>query len=145
MMDQIVSFGPSHGVGSFSASGAPEQFFLLLIAVGAGAFAGGITRWALSLLPGAHAGTWAANMVGCAVFGFANTMPGIWPALAGAGFAGACSTLSTLAKELGQMAQRREYAALMHYGLATGALGILAAWLGAMLGGGQVFPTEYAG
>ncbi|GAB3078298.1 FluC/FEX family fluoride channel [Corynebacterium aquatimens] len=134
MMDQIELFRLFH-----------EDSVVLLVAVGAGAFVGGITRWALTHLPSAHAGTWAANMIGCAVFGFASTMPGIWPAVAGAGFAGSCSTLSTLAKELGQMAQRNEYAALMHYAFATGALGILAAWLGAVIGGGQVFPAEFAG
>ena len=115
--------------------------FMLCAAVFVGGFFGGITRWALTKLPRPLIGTWVANMIGCAVFGFSSTMSGLWPVLLGAGFAGACSTLSTLAKELGRLAVAGKYTPLVFYAFATASLGILAAWIGAKLGGGPVYPV----
>ena len=95
-----------------------------ILAVAGGAFLGGVLRWALSRRPGATAGTWAANALGCAVLGFSAGLPAPWALLAGTGFAGALSTWSTLARELGEMLQQRRWAALTGYALATLAGGI---------------------
>lgn len=128
--------GPDGSVGAsimevLGTEAALEVIFVLFLAVGAGAFLGGIARWALSILPGTHVGTWAANMVGSAVFAFSTLMPGIWPAFLGAGFGGAVSTLSMLAKEGGQMIKNKEWSQLANYLLATAVGGIIAAWFGA--------------
>lgn len=116
-----------------------ELVFILFVAVGAGAFLGGLGRWALSHIPGEHTGTWAANLVGSAVFAFSSIMPGIWPALLGAGFSGALSTLSTLAKEAGTMVHEKQWRALTHYLLATAVGGIISAWFG-LLWASRAFP-----
>ena len=127
--DGLVGVGLREALGTEAAL---EVVFILFMAVGAGAFLGGIARWALSLVPGTHVGTWAANIVGSAVFGFSTLMPGMWHAFLGAGFGGALSTLSTLAKEGGTMIKNKEWGQLTSYVLATAAGGIIAAWFGTL-------------
>ena len=74
---------------------------LTLAAVFAGALFGGAARYALTrIIHNAHAATFAANTVACAVAGFAATHPVAWQIALGAGFAGALSTWSTFAREL---------------------------------------------
>ena len=129
------SVGPDGHVGvsirdALGTEAALEVVFVLFIAVGAGAFLGGIARWALSRMPGTHVGTWTANVVGSAVFAFSTVMPGLWPAFLGAGFGGALSTLSTLAKEAGTMVKNKQWHDLASYVLATAVGGIIAAWFG---------------
>ncbi|WKD57096.1 Putative fluoride ion transporter CrcB [Corynebacterium capitovis DSM 44611] len=104
-------------------------------AVFAGGFAGGVTRWALSLFNrGAlHTGTLAANVVGSMVLGAAASLPGILPVLVGTGFAGALSTLSTLARELGHLIRDGHWARAAAYATLTAVLGAAGAYLGTRL------------
>ncbi len=107
-----------------------------LAAVAAGGFLGGVARWALSHLKRGtrHPGTWAANVVGSAVLGFSLAMPGLWPLAAGTGFAGALSTWSTLAKEIGQHLQARRWRDAARSVLLTGAATVVAAHIGITCG-----------
>lgn len=107
------------------------SLFLTLAAVFAGAFFGGAARFALTrAIHNAHAATFAANLVGSAVAGFAITAPVPWQITLGVGFAGALSTWSTFAKELGEMIKARRHGAALRYALSTAVLGIAAAWFG---------------
>ena len=111
---------------------SPALFSLLLTlaTVAVGAFFGGIARWALSRIPAPRVGTWAANMVACSVLGFVYGQ-GVLVAMAvGTGFAGALSTWSTLAKELGQLIKDKDYSEALRYALATALLGLVAAGIG---------------
>lgn len=101
-----------------------------ILAVAAGALFGGLARWGLSRAPGGAAGTFSANAIGSVVLGVAVGAPGVWPLLLGTGFAGAISTWSTLAKEIGQMVQQRRWAAASLYCAATVLLGLAGALLG---------------
>ena len=107
-----------------------------LAAVAAGGFVGGVCRWALSHLNSGtrHPGTWAANVVGSAVLGFSLAMPGMWPLAAGTGFAGALSTWSTLARELGQHLQARRWRQAAGSALITAAVTVVAAYVGMSYG-----------
>lgn len=88
---------------------------LLLVAVGAAA--GGVVRYCLATASGRVAcsavpGTFTANVAACAVAGFAWSMWGdgtLQWAAAGAGFAGALSTWSTLARETVELARNRSW------------------------------------
>ncbi|SDL91042.1 CrcB protein [Corynebacterium mycetoides] len=105
---------------------------VLLVAVGG--FIGGVSRWALSHLPGATTGTWAANVVGSAVLGFAVAAPGWWPLLLGTGVAGALSTLSTLARELGELIRAGQRATAARYALTTAVACLVSAFFGLRYG-----------
>ncbi|MBL7286587.1 CrcB family protein [Corynebacterium godavarianum] len=100
------------------------------VAIFAGAFAGGVSRWALAHIPAPRMGTWAANMIACSVLGFVAAQPGLVPLAVGTGFAGALSTWSTLAKELGQLIRDRNWSGLVRYTLATAVLSLVAAGFG---------------
>ncbi len=124
----------SHLLEALSTGDGIRTVFLLFVLVGAGAFLGGMARSVLStLLPG-RTGTFAANIVGSAVAGFSAALPVLWPAFLGAGFAGAVSTLSTMAKEMGAMVRQKQWWTLTRYVLLTCALGIVAAWFGLKYG-----------
>ena len=58
----------------------------------------------------------------------------MWPAFFGAGFGGAVSTLSTMAKEMGQMVERKQWWPLVRYTTVTCVAGIIAAWYGLRVG-----------
>lgn len=104
---------------------------LTLAAVFAGAFFGGAARFALTrAIHNAHAATFAANVVGSAVAGFAITTTVPWQLALGAGFAGALSTWSTFAKELGEMIKARQHGNALRYAVSTAVIGIAAAWFG---------------
>lgn len=96
----------------------------------AGAFLGGISRWALAHIPAPRVGTWAANMIACSVLGFVYGQGILVVVAVGTGFAGALSTWSTLAKELGQLIKDKEYSEALRYALATALLGLVAAGFG---------------
>ncbi|MEH0147409.1 CrcB family protein [Corynebacterium sp. Q4381] len=98
-----------------------------------GAFFGGLARWALSHIPAPRVGTFTANIVACAVLGFTLVFPAPWQAGLGAGFAGALSTWSTLAKECGELYKRRQWGKLAKYASFTAAMGIAAAGWGVMI------------
>ena len=96
---------------------SPAGALLALVLVAAGAALGGITRhWfgeisariACSALPG----TFFANVVACAVAGLAWSLWGgagpLW-AFVGAGYAGALSTWSTLAREAVELWRTRSW------------------------------------
>jgi len=124
----------SHLLEALSTGDGALTIFMLFVLVGFGAFLGGLTRWALSeALPGT-VGTFAANIVGSAVLGFSAAMPVMWPAFLGAGFGGAVSTLSTMAKEMGGMIRAKQWWPLTRYVLLTCAVGIAAAWFGLKYG-----------
>lgn len=131
--------GPDGVVGSHlrealtNPDGA-RTIFLLFVLVGFGAFLGGLARWALSVTIGGTPGTWAANIVGSAVLGFSAAMPVMWPAFLGAGFGGAVSTLSTMAKEMGEMIEQQKWWPLVRYATLTCAVGVAAAGFGLMFG-----------
>ena len=104
---------------------------LTLAVVFAGGVLGGMSRFALTrLIDNARAATFAANTVACAVAGFAATAPAAWQLALGAGFAGALSTWSTFARELGDLITAGRHRAALRYALRTAVLGIAAAWFG---------------
>ena len=104
---------------------------LTLVVVFAGGVLGGMARFALSqLIDNAHAATFAANTVACTIAGFAATAPIAWQIALGAGFAGALSTWSTFARELGDLITAGRHRAALRYALRTAVLGIAAAWFG---------------
>lgn len=105
------------------------------LAVGVGGFFGGMGRWALSLIPRPRVGTFAANMIASVVLGIAVAGPGFVPLALGTGFAGALSTWSTLAQEIGQLAKGRQWRVLTTYVLATVVIGIIAAHRGTVWAG----------
>lgn len=104
---------------------------LTLAVVFAGGVLGGMARFALSrLIDNARAATFAANTVACAVAGFAATTPAAWQLALGAGLAGALSTWSTLARELGDLITAGRHRPALRHALRTAVLGIVAAWFG---------------
>lgn len=107
---------------------------LTLTAIFAGGFFGGLARWGLAQALPRRTATWAANMIGAAAAGFALTLPAGWQVAVGAGFAGAVSTFSTLAKELGELVKARRWADAAKYFVATSAVGLAAAGFGVIWG-----------
>ncbi|BAU96878.1 camphor resistance protein CrcB [Corynebacterium suranareeae] len=97
-----------------------------------GGFFGGFLRWTLAqLFPGKRA-TLTANTLACFVGGFVVSLelPHLYTALLIAGFCGALSTWSTLAKELGQLINDKKWWPMLGYLSLTFALGYLAVFLG---------------
>lgn len=111
------------------------EALVAIAAVAAGGFLGGISRWALAKVPREFLGTWLANVLGSVVLGIAVVGPGLIPLAAGTGFAGALSTWSTLAKELGGLIKETRWRKLATYAAATLIAGIAAAWCGTLIGG----------
>lgn len=104
---------------------------LTLAVVFAGGVLGGMARFGLTrLIENARAATFAANTVACTIAGFAATAPIAWQIGLGAGLAGALSTWSTLARELGDLITARQYQVALRYALRTAVIGIIAAWFG---------------
>lgn len=106
-----------------------------VLAVGVGGVLGGLGRWGLSFIPRARVGTFAANMVAAVVLGIAVSGPGLVPLALGTGFAGALSTWSTLARELGELVRAKQWRVLISYTLATVVIGIIAAHRGTVWAG----------
>ncbi|NLF90007.1 MAG: CrcB family protein [Corynebacterium marinum] len=109
-----------------------------ILAVGLGGFAGGMVRGALARWPGGPAGTFAANLAATAVLAGVIAAAGhtglVYLAL-GTGFAGALSTWSTLAREIGQLLKERRYVPAAGYASATLTAGVAVAWLTVVLTG----------
>lgn len=104
--------------------------------VAAGAFAGGILRWALArVIPGKRA-TLTANTLACLLAGvvIGSELPALETALLVTGFCGALSTWSTLARELGELIRAREWGILARYGGATLVVGATSVQAGLILG-----------
>lgn len=112
----------------------PTPTALALLLVAAGGALGGVCRWLLARIPAPRVGTFVANVAAAGVLGFAVAAPGAWPLVAGTGFAGALSTWSTLAKELGTLITKRDYRACARYALLTALVGTAAAAMGLMWG-----------
>ena len=110
------------------------SLLLTLATVAVGAFFGGIARWALSHIPHPRAGTFTANIVACTVLGFSMALPIFWQLALGAGFAGAMSTWSSLAKELGTLYKQRRWGEFAKYAALTAAVGIAACGMGMLWG-----------
>ena len=109
-----------------------------ILAVAVGGFLGGLARWGLwKAVParGGRVSTFASNMVASAVLGLSTALPQPWQLLAAVGFAAGMSTMSTLAKELGDLARARKWKEFWRYLLATVILGLLAAWRGSVWAG----------
>ena len=104
---------------------------LTLAVVFAGGVLGGMARYGLTrMIENARAATFAANTVACTIAGFAATAPIAWQIALGAGFAGALSTWSTFARELGDLITAGQHRQALRYALRTAVLGIVAAWFG---------------
>lgn len=100
-------------------------------AVFAGGVLGGFTRWLLMReIHHPLAATFAANIAASAVIGFSVAAPGMWRTAVGVGFAGALSTLSLLARQLGEMVKAAEFPLAIKYGLGTALASVGAAAVG---------------
>lgn len=84
-------------------------------AVAIGGFIGGMGRWVLARTPGGHPGTLTANVAACAILGMVSGWSSLLYAAFGLGLAGALSTWSTLAKELGELAKARDWKEFLRY------------------------------
>lgn len=115
-------------------SANPTTLITATVAVFLGGVLGGLARWALSRIPAERVGTFAANMAGATILGFVAAAPDVWQLAAGVGFAGALSTWSTLAKEIGELINAKKYGEAARYIAWTAALGIVSAYFGLMWG-----------
>lgn len=104
-------------------------------AVAAGAFLGGLARWGLSRIPGGLTGTLLANLFASIAIGLSLGVGPQWQMSLGIGFAGALSTWSTLAKELGQLIKEQAWRRAGVYAVATAVLGAGGAYLGYLTSG----------
>lgn len=104
-------------------------------AVTVGAFLGGLARWGLSRIPGGLTGTLLANLFASIVIGLSLGLEPRWQVFLGVGFAGALSTWSTLAKELGQLIKEQAWRRAGVYAVATAVLGAGGAYLGYLASG----------
>ena len=104
---------------------------LTLAVVFAGGVLGGMARFGLTrMIENARAATFAANTVACTIAGFAATAPIAWQIGLGAGFAGALSTWSTFARELGDLITAGQHRQALRYAVRTAVLGVVAVWFG---------------
>ncbi|MCG7290171.1 MULTISPECIES: CrcB family protein [unclassified Corynebacterium] len=100
-------------------------------AVFVGGMLGGFARWLLMRqIHSTLASTFAANVSAAAVIGFAAAAPGVWRIGIGVGFAGALSTLSMLARQLGEMVESGEFVLAVKYGVGTALAAIAASAVG---------------
>lgn len=100
-----------------------------------GGIAGGFCRWLLTqLIANQRVATFAANMAASFIIGIVAAVPGEWQIAIGVGFAGALSTLALLARQLGELLQRRYLPLAFAYAGATAIGGLLAALTGMWLG-----------
>ncbi|WP_313286640.1 fluoride efflux transporter FluC [Corynebacterium vitaeruminis] len=108
---------------------------MIILAIALGGFLGGILRYLLSKTLPALWGTFAANAAACLLLGYASAAslsPAV-TALLGTGIAGALSTWSTLAKELGGLGKSRSYRRLGVYLVGTVLVGVACVMLGRAL------------
>ena len=100
-----------------------------ILAVGLGGFLGGLVRGILTRWPGGLRGTFTANLAATVVLGVVIGAGELTFLAWGTGFAGALSTWSTLARELGQLLKDRRWRLLSGYVSATLTAGLAVAWL----------------
>lgn len=97
-----------------------------------GAF-GGAARWALThAMPHPRAGTFTANVAASGIAGFVAAAPEPWHMALGVGFAGALSTWSTHAREVGELLKEREFTEAAYTCLSTLLVSLAAAGFGLM-------------
>lgn len=102
-----------------------------VLAVFIGGMLGGFVRWLLMRqIRSSLLSTFTANVSAAAVIGFAVAMPGTWRTAIGIGFAGALSTLSMLARQLGEMVKAGEFVLAAKYGVGTALAAIAASTIG---------------
>ncbi|GAB3947024.1 CrcB family protein [Corynebacterium tapiri] len=91
-------------------------------AVFGAAMLGGLTRWALTRILWPKVGLLLANLLACAVLAWAIVhLSGLVETAIGVGFAGACSTLSTVANQVAEDVEKRKTpAALLYLGATVG-------------------------
>ncbi len=106
-----------------------------MLAIALGGALGGLARWALSFL-GPIRGTLAANTLACGLLGLcmAIGIEGFWGVFLITGVAGAFSTWSTLAKELGGLIQAAQTTSAAVTIMLNLFLGALAFWAGGAFG-----------
>lgn len=100
-----------------------------ILAVAAGGFLGGAMRSLLAARPGGLWGTFTTNLLAVVVLGLVLGHGGLLALAAGAGFAGALSTWSTLAREIGGLLRERRFRRAAGYTSATLTAGVAVAWL----------------
>lgn len=106
-----------------------------LLCVLGGGFLGGCGRFLLAQRPGDLWGTGLANAIACLVLGACVAAPAPLALLAGTGFAGALSTWSTLASELGGLIRGRRWGRATAYLAATVVAGLLLGGVGTLASG----------
>lgn len=97
-----------------------------ILAVGLGGFLGGLVRGILTRWPGGLRGTFTANLVATVVLGVVIGAGELTFLAWGTGFAGALSTWSTLARELGQLCKEKRWGIALGYAGTTIVLGVMA-------------------
>lgn len=85
-----------------------------MVVIFLGGMLGGLGRYFLSRLLPPLWGTWAANTLACACLGISTHYPS-WHLVLGVGIAGALSTWSTLAAELGGLIKEKEVVKVVAY------------------------------
>lgn len=120
--------------------------FKTILLVGAGGFAGSVSRYLLTRfihtkLPIAFPlGTYAVNMAGCLLIGiimglsFQSMVSTQARLLLATGFCGGFTTFSTYALEVFELYQRGEAGASLLYLLGSILIGVLSIWIGLWLG-----------
>ena len=108
---------------------------MTIILVFAGGILGGITRYLLGKALPPYLGTLIANMCACLILGvIARLFDAFAYTAGGVGFAGALSTWSTLANELGNLLKTHNYRLFAGYLTATIIGGLAALQLGLTIG-----------
>ena len=112
-----------------------EWMFGAVAGVFVGGMLGGFVRW---MIMNAFArrplvATLVANVAASAVIGFTIFLPSFWQTAAGVGFAGALSTLSLLARQLGELVKAGKFFHAVEYATVTASFSVLAAALGSFL------------
>ncbi|ANE04748.1 fluoride efflux transporter FluC [Corynebacterium crudilactis] len=108
---------------------------MIFIYAALGGFVGGFLRWLIAqLIPGKRA-TLMANTVACFVAGVVVCLElsHLYTVLLIAGFCGALSTWSTLAKEIGQLINDKKWQMALGYLSVTLILGFSAVFIGMQL------------
>ena len=99
-----------------------------------GGMLGGFIRWAImAVVDNLLVATFIANIAASGIIGVAIFLPSLWQTAVGVGFAGALSTLSLLARQLGALIKDGKFRLAAEYGISTAAFAVLAAGIGAQV------------
>lgn len=115
----------------------PDITWMLGAVVGVfvGGMLGGFVRWLImsALARRPLVATLVANVAASAVIGFAIFLPSFWQTAAGVGFAGALSTLSLLARQLGELIKAGKFFHAFEYAAVTALFAVIASALGTLV------------